>query len=153
MAKGLRVSQDFRHHCRLGRLRKPKVQKARARHLGPIQQGQLVELTKGLGELLGNGRGRQAKWLGQPQGNTRRQVAMVGLLGSLQACRNIGQTYRRCKSFGLGHCVNGHEESFSDVVALVGEHAEGWEWRSKNLARLAGIEPATLGFGGQYSIH
>ena len=32
--------------------------------------------------------------------------------------------------------------------------ASGWERIEKgNLARLAGIEPTTLGFGGQYSIH
>jgi hypothetical protein len=26
-------------------------------------------------------------------------------------------------------------------------------WHALNLVRLAGIEPTTLGFGGQYSIH
>jgi hypothetical protein len=39
-----------------------------------------------------------------------------------------------------------------------GEHSAGFFAKGKNvcgipMARLAGIEPTTLGFGGQYSIH
>lgn len=43
--------------------------------------------------------------------------------------------------------VQGMHEGWRAVASAVGDDA--WE----KVARLAGIEPATLGFGGQYSIH
>ena len=38
------------------------------------------------------------------------------------------------------------------VERMKGERLKGRNG-AENLVRLAGIEPATLGFGGQYSIH
>ena len=59
-----------------------------------------------------------------------------------------GLTFGPCPLLAHGNNIGGVEEG-GQTVAWAMENPR----KSLILARLAGIEPTTLGFGGRYSIH
>ena len=84
---------------------------------------------------------------------------MVRLLRPLKTGVHVLQTNRQGHRPTLCKGRNHIKQKACKVVAL-GDKDGRWsiwakpsEFERAKLARLAGIEPATLGFGGQYSIH